>query len=244
MNTYRRELTEEEKEKIVNDSLPYIKYTAYRLSRRLPPQLSVNDLISAGIVGLLDALKRYEEGRVKLSTFVEHRIRGAMLDEIRSQDWVPRSTKKKIDEMRKAHQRLEAELGRPPDETEIAESLHITLEEYRGILHDSHNAVCLSLEDLCERGEEKGQDMRERISDPNAESPLSLLEDKNLKEVLSQAIMDLPERDRLVLSLYYWDELTMKEIGRVMGVTEGRVCQIHTQALLRLRAAMEELVAH
>lgn len=244
MSGYRRDLTEEEKEKIVNDSLPFIKYTAYRLSRRLPPQLSVNDLISAGIVGLLDALRRYEEGRVKLNTFVEHRIRGAMLDELRSQDWVPRSMKKKIDAIRKAHQRLEQELGRLPSDEEIAESLNITIDEYYNTLQDAHNAVCLSLEDFYEKTDEAGHDVRERIADPNAASPLSVLEDKSSKEALAHAVSGLPEKERLVLSLYYWEEMTMKEIGKVMGLTEGRVCQIHTQALIRLRACMESMLIH
>lgn len=244
MRGYRKDLSEEEKEKIINDSLPFIKYTAYRLGRRLPPQLSVNDLISAGIVGLLDALGRFEEGRAKLSTFVEHRIRGAMLDELRAQDWVPRSMKKKIEAMRRAHQDLEQELGRPPEPEEIAARLNITLDEYYQAMQEAHNAVCLSIEEFVEPGNEQGIDVTARTADPEAKSPLDVLEDKDAKEALARLISELPEKERLTLSLYYWDELTMKEIGAALGITEGRVCQLHTQAVMRLKARMGAHAAH
>jgi RNA polymerase sigma factor for flagellar operon FliA len=236
---YKTELSEREKEQIVKDFLPFIKYTAYRFGKRLPPQMTVDDLISSGIVGLLDSLQRYEEGRVKLSTFVEHRIRGAMLDELRSQDWVPRSVKSKIAAIRKAHQKLEQELGRLPLDEEIAESLKITLDEYYKIVQDSHAAVMLSFEDF--NGTMYGdQEMSpaERIADPSAKTPFEVLEDTTLKELLAQHIESLPEKEKLVLSLYYWNELTMKEIGVVMKLTEGRVCQLHNQALLRLKSKL------
>lgn len=244
MSGYRRQMTEEEKEKIINDSLPFIKYTAYRLSRRLPPQLSVNDLISAGIVGLLDALGRFEEGRVKLSTFVEHRIRGAMLDELRAQDWVPRSTKKKLDAIRRAHKELEQVLGRQPEAEDIAAKLRITLDEYHRTLQDAHNAVFLSIEDFTEPGDEPGLDVAEITADPGAKSPLDIVEDKDTKEALARLISELPEKERIVLTLYYWEELTMKEIGAVLGITEGRVCQLHAQAVIRLKAGMAIHAAH
>src|SRR5271169_2665921 len=148
MTDYNVNMSEAEKEKIINDSLPFIKYTAYRLAHRLPPQLAVNDLISVGIVGLLDALQRYTEGRVKLNTFVEYRIKGAMLDELRSQDWVPRSLKTKIGQIRKAHRELEQNLGRMPYEEEIAERLEITLDEYYKTVQNASNAVVFSFEDF------------------------------------------------------------------------------------------------
>ena len=237
---YKTEISESKKEQIIKEFLPFIKYTAYRFSKRLPPQLSVNDLISSGIVGLLDALRRYEEGRVKLSTFVEHRIRGAMLDELRSQDWVPRSVKVKINAIKKAHQKLEQELGRLPLEEEIAASLAISLDEYYKTMQDAHGAVTLSFDDLNgSTYDDRDMDATERIADPSAKTPFEIFENNALKESLAQHIDGLPEKEKLVLSLYYWDELTMKEIGKVLKVTEGRVCQIHNQALLRLKAKLD-----
>jgi RNA polymerase sigma factor for flagellar operon FliA len=240
MTRYRRELTDDEKERIINDSLPFIKYTAYRLARRLPPQMDVEDLISVGIMGLLDALQRFEEGRVKINTFVEHRIRGAMLDELRSQDWVPRSVKKKVEAIRKGHQKLQGELGRPPEDEEVAESIGISLDDYYRTLQDAHNAVCFSFEDFQERlfGDEEG-DVLSCIPDRSGKGQLELMEENAVVEDLAQRIETLPEKEKLVLSLYYWDELTMKEIGKVLGLTEGRVCQLHAQAVLRLKSQMD-----
>jgi RNA polymerase sigma factor for flagellar operon FliA len=233
------ERSEEKKEKIIKDSLPFIKYTAHRLTHRLPPQLSVDDLISVGIVGLLDALRRYTEGRVKINTFVEHRIRGAMLDELRSQDWMPRSLKTKIGQIKKAYRELEQILGRSPYEEEIAGKLKISLDEYYRTIQGASNAVVFSFEDFRDKmHEESEMDVMEHIPDRDMKNPLELLEDSSTKEALTDFIEALPENEKLVLSLYYWDELTMKEIGRIMNRTEGRVCQLHNQALIRLKAQM------
>ncbi len=237
------DLSEQKKEKIIKDSLPFIKYTAYRLAYRLPPQMSVEDLVSVGTMGLLDALQRYTEGRVKLNTFTEYRIKGAMLDELRSQDWVPRSLKTKIDQIKKAHHRLEKELDRLPTEEEVAESLAITLDEYYKTLQSASNAVVFSFEDFRDRmHDENGMDVTECIPDRDMKNPLELLEKSSAKEALAQIINRLPEKEKLLLSLYYWEELTMKEIGKVMNLTEGRVCQLHSQAIIRLKAQMHELV--
>jgi RNA polymerase sigma factor for flagellar operon FliA len=240
MTEYKVEMSEAEKEKIINDSLPFIKYTAYRLAHRLPPQLAVNDLISVGIVGLLDALQRYTEGRVKLNTFVEYRIKGAMLDEPRSHDWVPRSLKTKIGQIRKAHRELEQGLGRTPHEEEIAERLHISLDEYYRTVQSASNAVVFSFEDFRDKAyEESDLDVMECIPDPDTKTPLELLEESSSKEALAHLINHLPEKEKLILSLYYWDEMTMKEIGKVLHLTEGRVCQLHNQALIRLKAQID-----
>ncbi len=240
MQKVKMELTEQEKEKIINDSLPFIKYTAYRLAHRLPPQLSVNDLVSVGIVGLLDALQRYKEGRVKMNTFVEYRIKGAMLDELRSHDWLPRSLKTKIGQIRKAHRELEQDLGRMPYEEEIAERLEMTLDEYYRTVQSASNAVVFSFEDFRDKMNDEGDmDVTECIPDRDAKSPLELLEENNAKEALAHLIERLPEKEKIILSLYYWDELTMKEIGKVLNLTEGRVCQLHNQAMIRLKSLMD-----
>lgn len=243
MYTAKSELLDQEREQIINDSLPFIKYTARRLSRRLPAQLSVNDLISVGIVGLLDALTRYTEGRVKQKTFVEYRIKGAMLDELRSQDWVPRSLREKISQIRKTHHALEQELGREPSEEEVAKRLDISLDDYYRSLQAANDAVVFSFEDFRTPGNEGGElDVMECLSDPVEKNPLQRLEEMNDKESLARLIDALPEREKMVLSLYYWEELTMKEIGKVMGLSEGRICQIHNQTLNRLKAEMRELL--
>ncbi len=239
MQTCKTEMTELEKEKVIADSYPFIKYTAYRLAKRLPPQLSVEDLISVGVAGLLDALQRYTEGRVKLSTFVDYRIKGAMLDELRSNDWAPRSLKDKINSVKKAHSRLERELGRPPNEEEAAKRLGISLDEYYKILQNANNAVVLRFEDFHERmQEDDGPDMTECIPDPKSKTPLQLFEDCDTREALAHQIDALPDKEKLILSLYYWEELTMKEIGKVLNLSEGRVCQLHTQALIRLKSKL------
>ncbi len=243
MQECKTELTEREKEKIINESLPFIKYTAYRLAHRLPPQLAANDLISVGIVGLLDALQRYTEGRVKLKTFVEYRIKGAMLDELRSHDWVPRSLKTKIGQIRKAHRELEQDLGRMPREEEIAERLEISLDEYYRTVQSASNAVVFSFEDFRDKSSDEGDmDVTECIPDRNAKNPLELLEENSAKEDLADLIERLPHKEKIILSLYYWDEMTMKEIGKVLRLTEGRVCQLHNQAMIRLKSLMNSLV--
>jgi RNA polymerase sigma factor for flagellar operon FliA len=236
---YKTELSEDEKEKLINDSLPFIKYTAYRLAHRLPPQLSVEDLISVGIMGLLESLQRFTEGRVKFKTFAEYRIKGAMLDELRSHDWVPRSLKAKIGQIKMAQHQLEKDLGRSPNEEEVAESLNITLDEYYRTLQSASNAVVFSFEDFRDTmNEDNDMDVMECIADPDTKNPLELLEESSTRQALAELIERLPERDKLLLSLYYWEELTMKEIAKVMNLTEGRVCQLHTQAVIRLKAQM------
>jgi RNA polymerase sigma factor for flagellar operon FliA len=235
------ERAEKEKEQIINDALPFIKYTAYRLARRLPAQLSVNDLINVGIIGLLDALSRYTEGRVKLKTFVEYRIKGAMLDELRAQDWLPRSLKDKISQIRKAQRRLEKELGRSPEDDEVAKSLGMEMDDYYRILHSAGNAVVFSFEDFRgNNGQDGDLDVMECIRDASGKSPLELIEEASDKEALARLIDALPEKEKLVLSLYYWEELTMKEIGRVMNISEGRVCQIHSETIKKLKLKMNK----
>jgi len=240
MMEYIAELREEEKEQIIKEFLPFIKYTAGRLSWRLPPQLTVDDLISAGLMGLLDALEKYERGRSKLKTYAEFRIRGSMLDELRAVEWIPRSLKKKINTLKKAHTELEKELGRLPEDEEVAGSLNLSLDEYYKTLGDANGAIAFRFEDFENSGSaDDGLNIMECIPDPNAQSPLTALEEKGRKDMVAGMIDGLPEKERLLLSLYYWEELTMKEIGKIMKLTEGRVCQLHAQALIRLKAKME-----
>lgn len=230
-------VTEEEKERIVKDLLPYIRYTAYRLSWRLPPQLTTDDLISAGVIGLLDGLSRYRDNGTPLKSFVEMRIKGAMLDEIRNHDDASKSIRKKMKAIKEAHNELEKELGRLPEDEEIAEALHLSLDEYYSTLQRANSRITLRFENLSDHSDDN-LDIMECIPDRNAQTPFQICESEELKNRMAKLISELPEKEKLVLSLYYWDELTMKEIGKVLDITEGRVCQIHNQALMRLRAKM------
>lgn len=239
MIAQKTEMSEQEKERITKDFLPFIKYTAYRLSWRLPPELAVEDLVSVGIIGLLEALGRYREEEGKLTTFVEYRIKGAMLDELRNHSNVPKSVKKKADTIKKAFRDLERELGRAPEDEEVAESLSLSLDEYYGILRRAHGPVTLRFQDFSERmHDEDGIDITECIADPDARTPLEILEVNDRKRDLASLIDKLPEKERLVLSLYYWEEMTMKEIGKIMNLSEGRICQLHSQALIKLKAKL------
>ncbi len=230
---------EQKKEAIISDSLPFIRHTAYRLAYRLPRQLSVNDLISVGIVGLLDALQRYTEGRVKLNTFVEYRIRGAMLDELRSHDWMPRSLKDKVSRIRKAGIKLERDSGRIPEAEEVARSVDMTLDEYYRALERASSAVVFSFEDFRDPSSESSvSHFAESIPDTSMKTPLELLEENTTREALTLLIDGLSEREKLVLSLYYWEEFTLKEIGRILKLSEGRICQIHNEALLKLKTGI------
>jgi RNA polymerase sigma factor for flagellar operon FliA len=243
MQALHTEFCEQEKEQIINDSLPFIKYTAYRLARRLPPQLSVNDLIHVGIIGLLDALQRYRAGQVKLKTFAEYRIKGAMLDELRSQDWLPRSLRDKIGMIRKKQGQLEKQLGRVPYDDEVAKSLKLGLDEYYRILESARNAVVFSFEDFRDSIQQDGDlDVTECLEDRRAKTPLEHLEEASDREELARLIEALPQREKLVLSLYYWEELTMKEIGNIICVSEGRVCQILNSTLKTLKAQFQNPV--
>ncbi len=228
-------MSEQEQESLIKEFLPFIKYTAYRLAWRLPAHLTAEDLISVGTMGLLDALRRYDQERAKLKTFVEFRIKGAMLDEIMANDMVPKSMKKKIDSIRKTHARLESELRRLPSEDEIAGALGISVEEYHQTLQDANNCIVLRFEEFKSNNEDGEMDIADCLTDKEAKNPLDLLEDTKLKEALAGAIDRLPKKEKTILSLYSWDELTMKEIAKVLDLTEGRVSQLHKQALLRLK---------
>jgi RNA polymerase sigma factor for flagellar operon FliA len=225
------------KEEVIREFLPFIRFSARRLCWRLPPGMSEDDLISAGVVGLLDALGRFQPGTVKLKTYAEHRIRGAMLDELRAADTLPRNVRDRVNALKSAHTKLEHRLGRLPEDFEVAAAVGMTLDEYHKTLRESGAALRLRFEDYSGRGGDDGPDgLLEAIPDAEEKDPLSLLERANMKELLAGVIREIPEKERLVLSLYYWDELTMKEIGKVLGLTEGRVSQLHGQALLRCKS--------
>lgn len=233
-------INEKEKEQIITEMLPYIKYTALRLSWRLPPHLTVEDLMSTGIVGLLEAIERYREGEGKLSTFAKYRIKGAMLDELDYFNPIPKSQKKKMDMVKKICREMENRTGKIPDDEELAEALDLTLDEYYEIIQGSQVAAVINIDEHTERnGNGEEINLADIIPDASAANPLNRLEREDKKQWLAAIIDGLPDREKLILSLYYWDELTMKEIAGVIDMTEGRVCQLHNKALIWLRARMD-----
>ncbi len=223
----------DEKEEIINNFIPYIKYTASRLSWRLPACLTEDDLISAGIIGLLDALERYDPKVAKLNTYVEYRIKGSMLDLIEKNQFLPKHLNKKIFDLKKTIDQLEIELGRCPEDEEIAGKCGITLEEYYEVLCDMNKLKNFSFEILDNNNEIVS--LLDLVSDSEDNQPEKVLEKNQLVEKIATAIDKLSEKEKIIINLYYYEELTMKEIAKVLGLTEGRVSQIHNQAMGKLK---------
>lgn len=215
---------------------PLVRRIAHYMMARLPANVELGDVIQAGMIGLLDAVSRYEETQgAQFETYAAQRIRGAIVDELRHNDWLPRSLRKNMRRIETAIAALEQELGRIPRESEIAAHLRLTLAEYQKMLQDGRGYQLLYLEDFVNSG---GDLPAERGLSQTPADVLDALLEEELRLRLTSAIADLPEREKLVMSLYYERELNLREIGDVMGVTESRVCQLHSQAVARLRAKL------
>jgi RNA polymerase sigma factor for flagellar operon FliA len=231
-----------ERDRLLLEQLPQVRYIARRIHDRLPPHVQFDDLVQAGILGLIEALHKYDPSKnVELKSYAKHRIQGAILDSLRELDWSPRPLRRKARQLEQAHQRLRARFGRSATEPEIALELGMDLKELHRLQGDLRG---LDLSSLQEEFGEGGQDCESRT--PHAprpdEEPFSRCLQGEVKALLSEAISDLPPRERQVLALYYYEELTMKEVGVVLGVGEARVSQIHSAALVRLRARMRDLL--
>lgn len=235
-------LTMEEKNQYVEQYSPLIKYLADRLAARLPDHINKDDLISCGVLGLIDAVDKFDPGRaIMFKTYAEFRIKGAMLDELRSLDWVPRSIRKKASQLERLWQRLKIELGHPPSDEEAAEALQISVVEYLQLLNEVKAINILDLDAfkaIDKTGARESRDIYDILADENALDALTALTQGEMRDVLAQAIDELAEKERLVVTLYYHEELTMKEIGLVLGYTESRISQLHTKSLLRLRTKL------
>jgi len=226
---------------LITRHAPLVKRIAYHLMNRLPPSVQVEDLIQAGMIGLLEAASNYDAGQgATFETYAGIRIRGAMLDEMRRSDWTPRSVHRKARRVAEVMREIENAEGRDARDVEVAEAMDLSLEEYHQILADASGARIFSYEELSEFGEVVPGESNTRIHNQMLEGPLKGLENSHFKDALGEAIAGLPERERLVIALYYDEELNLREIGQVLGVSESRVCQIHSQAALRLRARLEE----
>lgn len=220
---------------LIEQYLPMVRRQALALQVRLPASIELDDLVQAGMLGLLDSMSRFDANAgASFSTFASQRVRGAMIDELRSRDWLPRSVRRNARAMDASVRKLEQQLSRPPSESEIAADMDMSLEEYRQLLSDTNNGYLLPFEEMVDESGEPEAD------DENFVTPFDALLDHQQRSRLVAAIDELPEREKLLMALYYQEDLNLKEVGEVLGVTESRVCQLHSQAVGRLRAKLAE----
>jgi RNA polymerase sigma factor FliA len=231
------------RERLVVAYSPMVKFVAGRLGAGLPSHVEDADLISYGLVGLIGAIERFEPERgIKFETFAMTRIRGAIIDELRSLDWVPRSVRSRAREIEQVQAKLEHELQRAPSESELADKLNMTEEELQSALLEIANSSVYALDELWTVSDSSGDQVSllDTIADEGAADPQEALATTEVKDRLTEAIGGLPEREQLVVALYYYENLTLREIGEVLGVTESRVSQLHTKAVMRLKSHLQQ----
>lgn len=225
------------KEQLILEYADLIKYVAGRLSIYFGPNVEYDDLVGYGIFGLIDAIEKYDISKgVKFETYASLRIRGSIIDSIRELDWVPRSLRKKSKDLERAYAELENELGHTATDAQVAEKLGITVEELNKTLQDVNMSTMISLEDYLEQNYETGFDIS---NDDDPRLPERRLEITEIRDILTESIDKLPEKERMVVTLYYFEELTLKEISAIMKVSESRISQLHTKAILRMRGKLE-----
>ena len=235
--------SEEERQRLLTEQLPQVRYIARRIHERLPRHVALEDLVHAGVVGLIDALQKFDRSKhVQFASYAKFRIRGAILDSLRELDWSPRDLRRQSRQLEEAHSKLRAELGRNPNEPELAAELGITLAELQKLLGEISALEIGSLR-FISPDDGKEEDLCEYIPSGNDDNPLLQCLRSEMKDLLARAISELPEKERQVLALYYFEELTMKEVGMTLGVGESRVSQIHSMAVMRLRVRMAEITA-
>ncbi|WP_216208799.1 FliA/WhiG family RNA polymerase sigma factor [Amycolatopsis aidingensis] len=228
------------RDRLVLHYAPLVKYVAGRVGTGLPTHVDVGDLIQSGIFGLVDAIEKFDPDRgLRFETYAMQRIRGAILDDLRSQDWVPRAVRSRIREAERALERLGARLHRTPTDAELATELEISVADLRDLYGQLQLTSVVALEDMVTAGKDAAS-VVDMLPDDDAVDPVAVLVDQDNRRQLAEAIAQLTERDRIVVSLYYFESLTLAEIGKVLGVTESRVSQLHTRAVLRLRAKLLE----
>lgn len=236
-----RKVSPQEKDKLVLEYAPLIKFIAQKIAVRLPSNIELDDLISSGVIGLMDAIDKYDPTRDnKFKTYAEFRIRGAILDELRAQDWVPRSIRDKSKLLDKTIANLEVELGRIPTDEEVSKTLNISIEEFHSLLNQVRPVSLLSIDESQTFSNVDKKSILNILEGCKLNNPFNQLNVKSVKDIVTLAIEELPERQRLVLSLYYYEDLNLKEIGKVLRVTESRVSQLHAQAVSRLRSKLAQ----
>jgi RNA polymerase sigma factor for flagellar operon FliA len=222
----------------VTQHMPLVRRLAYHLVSRLPASVEVDDLYQVGLIGLMEAARSYDpDAGVQFETYATQRIRGAMLDELRNADWLPRQARRNMRTIETAISRLEHRLGRAPQESEVAETLAVPLPEYQSMLADARGHQLVHYEDFEDSDE---NDQLDQYTADHEANPASILTDAAFRRLLIEGIETLPEREKLLMALYYDEELNLKEIGAVLGVTESRVCQLHSQAVARLRVRLKD----
>jgi RNA polymerase sigma factor for flagellar operon FliA len=240
---YKTRGTPDARDRLILHYSPLVKYVAGRVAVGLPANIEQADLISYGIFGLIDAIEKYDRERgIKFETYAISRIRGSIIDELRAIDWVPRSVRFKAREVEKAYTSLENKLKRPPSDAEIADELGVSLEDLNHIYTQLSTVSLVALDELMSVEGERGDRLSlvETLEDTKTAGPVDALEAEEMKSILGAAINRLPEREKIVVTLYYYEGLTLAEIGQVLGVTESRVCQMHTKAVLALRGKIVE----
>lgn len=241
LKDYRSTVDPVVKDEIIIEYAPLIKYIAQKIASRLPANIELDDLISCGVIGLMDAIEKFDPSRDnKFKTYAEFRIRGSILDELRSQDWVPRSVREKAKVIEKAYAQLEAELGRPATDDEMCAHLNISQTEFFELIDKAKSVSVLNIDDAqtFSRGDKKL--MVGLLENRKSSNPFQAINYKKSQERIKEAIKSLPEKQRLVLSLYYYEDLNLKEIGQVLDVTESRVSQLHTQAIIKLKMKLKK----
>ncbi|HKF45760.1 MAG TPA: FliA/WhiG family RNA polymerase sigma factor [Terracidiphilus sp.] len=231
-----------EQERVLLEHLPIVRFLARRIHERLPQHVDIEDLVSAGVVGLLDAFAKFDpEKKVQFRSYAQFRIRGAILDSLRVLDWSPRELRRKGRAVEEAIRVLTARMGRPPNEAEVAKEMDLSLDDYQQLLGDLKGLEIGTLH--MERNEDSGEEELAYVPGKPEEDPLFRCLKGELQERLTEAIQELPDRERLVMTLYYYEEMTMREIGLALGVVESRVSQVHASAVVHLRAALKDLAA-
>ena len=233
--------SQDSRRELVNIYARIVKYVAGRMAIGLPHYVEFNDLISAGLLGLIQAIDNFDHNRgIKFETYAIPRIRGSILDELRSQDWFPRSLRRKAKQLEEAYSTLEVKLGRPATDAEVARELAIDLGELDSMVGEVSIATIMSLDaDTSGDDSEQSSNLGEFLADPKTDDVEQVLAQQEMKELIGTRMGELPEKEQLVLVLYYYEELTLKEIGEILDVTESRVCQIHTKAILRLKGKIQ-----
>ncbi len=230
----------ENKDTLLDQHAALVKKLAYQLKAKLPPSVELDDLIQAGMMGLLDAVNKYEDGHgAQFETYAAQRIRGSMLDELRNADWLPRSIRKNMRDVENTITQLEQQLGRSPSENEVAKGMSLSLDKYYEKLSHCSGHQLVYFEDFHDP-DGNGEHFLDRFIKDEGGNPLESLLESDFKEALIVAIDGLPEREKILMGLYYEQEMNLKEIGAIMGVSESRVCQLHSQATGRLRATLKE----
>lgn len=229
------ETEKKERELLIINRLPQVKYLAQRISTKLPSHVHLEDLVSAGVLGLLDAIDKFDVSRgVKFKTYAEARIKGAILDSLRNLDWAPRSLRKKSKDLEKVYRDLKQRLGRSATDKDVCDEMGITLKEFHKLLDEINGLNLGSFKELLSQ-DKNGDPLAAYVPDAPEMDPFFILRRSEIRNILGNAIDSLPKRERFVASLYYYDKLTMKEIGKVLGVNESRVSQLHAKAIIRLR---------